>query len=128
MIYPVELDGVIPFMLNHCWHTVPLVTALLEALVVFHRYPSNFQAAVIGFLFSTSYIVWIVWVFTKAGIWPYPFFKIIPMPGLPLFFAANFTIELVFYFTGKLVCYLRWKGNDVIVVVIIGVVMMGDDD
>ena len=110
MIYPLELDSLIPSSLNHCWHTMPLVAALLEALVVFHRYPSNFHAMIVNFIVSTIYIVWIVWVFTTASIWPYPFFQIIPMPGLPLFFGANFVILLMLYQVGKLVCYFRWKG------------------
>lgn len=110
LVYPLVLDKHIPVSLNHCWHTAPLILVLLETLVVFHRYPSNIGAMVSNFLVSTLYIVWIVWVFTKASIWPYPFFKFIPLPGLPVFFAVNFFIVVMFYFLGKLFCYLGWKG------------------
>ena len=130
MVYPKELDGLIPSSLNHCWHTFPLAAALLEALVVFHRYPGNFQALVVNFTVSTGYIVWIVWVFTKASIWPYPLFKIIPLPGLPVFFLANFLIILAFYQIGKLVCYLRWKGRCIFMIIwpALNLGIMGDDD
>ena len=112
MIHPAEIDKYIPASLNHCHHTFPVLLVLLESLIVFHRYPNNTVASFLNFLTSTLYIVWIVWVFTKAGIWPYPFFKLIPLPGLPVFFTVNFFIFLMFYFLGKAVCYLRWKGKD----------------
>ena len=111
MVYPHEVELVIPSILNHFWHTAPLLLVFLELLVVFHRYPSNTIAtcAVLGL--STSYIVWIVWVFTNAAIWPYPFFKLIPLPALPIFFIINLVIITTFYFVGKWGCYLRWKGE-----------------
>lgn len=110
VIYPLELDQYIPQSLNHCWHTLPIIFTFLEAFVVFHRYPSVMSATFTAFVGSTAYIIWIVFVFTKAGIWPYDFFKMIPFPALPLFFVANFLIVLGFQFVGRLCCYLRWKG------------------
>lgn len=110
MVYPQELDKYIPSYLNHCWHTVPAIFIVLEAIIVFHRYPSKMLSAVFVFVISTTYIVWIVLVFTKANIWPYPFFRIIPLPALPVFFTVNFIIALLLHFVGRLCCYLRWKG------------------
>ena len=111
MVYPQELDKYIPAMLNHCWHTLPLFSGILEALVVFHRYPSHMTAVSCVFVFSTLYIIWIVWVFTNANIWPYPFFKLFPLPSLPLFFLANFIIAVMFQLFARVFCYLRWKGD-----------------
>lgn len=110
LIHPAELDEYIPVSLNHCQHTFPLLLVVLEGLIVFHRYPSNAVAALTNFSFSTLYIVWIVWVFTVSGNWPYAVVKVVPLPALPVFFTMNFFISLVFYFLGKFFCYLRWKG------------------
>lgn len=111
MVHPAELDQYIPSILNHLYHTAPIVLSFLEALTVFHRYPSNPSAVLAVFLVSTAYIVWIVWVFTRASIWPYGFFEVMPLPVIPLFFLFSFLVCLGFYFLGKLCCYLRWKGN-----------------
>ena len=110
LVHPVEMDKYIPPSLNHCQHTFPLLLVALEAIIVFHRYPSNTIATFTNFTFSTMYIIWIVWVFTMSGIWPYPFFKLVPLPALPVFFFVNFFICLTLYFVGKVFCYLRWKG------------------
>lgn len=112
LVFPREIEKHIPPILNHLWHTVPLMLVFLELLVVFHRYLSNMISVFAVFVMSTAYIVWIVWVFTNAGIWPYPFFKIIPLPVLPLFFTASFVLTIGFYFLGKWCCYLRWKGEE----------------
>lgn len=111
LVYPLVLDQYIPVSLNHCWHTFPIVFSFLEALVVFHRYPSSMWGMVVVCGFSSLYIVWIAWVYTAAKIWPYPFFKIIPLPALPVFFLTNFLIAVLFQQFGRLCCYLRWKGK-----------------
>ena len=110
MIHPASLDAYIPVGLNHCTHTLPALFTLLEAVIVFHRYPSTMWCTFIAFVVSTLYIVWIVRIYTVTKTWPYGFLNIIPLPALPLFFLANFFIALAFQFVGKLFCYLRWKG------------------
>jgi len=111
MILSQDEERHIPLALRHCYHTVPVLLVLVELLLVFHRYPSNMRAVMVVFGVSTTYIVWIVWVFTRAGIWPYGFFKLIPLPALPVFFVSNFLITVAFYFLGKWTCYLRWRGE-----------------
>ena len=111
VIYPAVLDNTIPFHLNHLWHTTIILCVFAELVIVFHRYPSNMVAALITLAYSCGYIVWIVWVFTVSRTWPYPFFDIIPLPMLPVFFLVSFLIGLGMYFLGKGLCYLRWKGD-----------------
>ena len=110
LIYPAYLDNTIPFVLNHCWHTLIVVCVLIELVVVFHQLPSNWTAALVTFGYSFAYMIWIVWVFTMSREWPYPFFKDIPLPVLPLFFITCSLIGLGFYYLGKGFCYLRWRG------------------
>ena len=110
-IYPKSLDKTIPFILNHYWHTGIAVTSLIEAVVVFHRYPSNFKAFFMQFLIATVYIVWIVWIFTTVGRWPYPFMKAIPLPLFPVFCLTCLLLDYAFYFVGWLICYIRWRGK-----------------
>ena len=111
MILPREVERHIPHLLSHCFHTAPIILVFLELLLVYHRYPDNMKGILMVFVMCTAYIVWIVWVFTKASIWPYGFFKLIPLPALPVFFLTNFVIAVLFYFAGKWCCYLRWKGE-----------------
>lgn len=115
-IYPERLDKTIPFILNHYWHTGIVLTAIIEAMVVFHRYPSNFKAFVIMSLTATLYIVWMTWVFTATGKWPYPFLEKIPLPLFPVFCLFCLVVDVVFYFIGKLLCHIRWRGNNVRVI------------
>lgn len=110
-IYPERLDKTIPFSLNHCWHTGIAVTSLVEVVVVFHRYPSNIKAFIMQFVIATLYIVWIVWLFTVTGKWPYPFMAKIPLPLFPVFCLTCLFIDVGFYFIGKALCYVRWRGK-----------------
>ena len=118
LIYPAYMDNTIPFVLNHCWHTFIVVCVLIELVFVFHPLPSNWTAALITFGYSFAYMIWIVWVFTMSREWPYPFFTAIPLPVLPLFFITCSLIGLGFYYLGKLLCYLRWKGMQVLAVIV----------
>ncbi len=111
LIYPLALDKTIPFELNHLWHTTIVVCVLIELVVVFHRFPSNWTAIIITFIYSFGYMIWIVWIFTMSRKWPYPFFNLIPPPVIPLFFLVCSLIGVLFYFLGKGLCYLRWPGK-----------------
>lgn len=113
LIYSQELDKTIPFVLNHFWHTVPLLCVFAELLIVFHPYPSNMGATLVVVSFSFLYIFWTIWVYTSVKIWPYPFFDIIPPLMLPGFFLVCFLIQLTIYHVGKGFCYLRWKGDSI---------------
>ena len=114
-MFPQELDAFIPSLHNHFCHTVPIIMTFLEAMVVFHQYPSYMVGILVVFIVCTLYIVWIVWVFTITNVWPYPFIKLIPLPVLPVFFTANYVISVLFYLVGKFTSYLRWKGKQVTV-------------
>jgi len=102
------LDEFIPQILNHYWHTFITVAVLIELLVVFHRYPSTGVAATVSFLYSTAYIIWMVWVFTNTKLWPYPFLNKMPPPLISLFFAGCFFVGLGMYLLGKRIAYLWW--------------------
>ena len=110
-IYPAELDKTIPFILNHFWHTGIIITSLIEVVVVFHRYPSNFKAFLMQFAIATAYIMWMVYLFNVTGRWPYPFIKLIPLPLFPVFCLSCLLVDVVFYFIGKFLCQLRWRGE-----------------
>lgn len=110
-IYPERLDKTIPFVLNHYWHTGIAITSIIEAVVVFHRYPSNFKAILMQSLMATLYVVWITLVFSVTGKWPYPFMRAIPLPLFPVFCLACLSVDVIFYFVGKFLCHFRWRGN-----------------
>ena len=111
LVYPENLDKLIPSDLNHHWHTGIIVTSLIEIIVVFHRYPSNFRAFIMQFLITTAYLVLIVWIFSVTNKWPYPFLAMIPLPLFPVFCVINLLIFVVFYYIGKVLCYFRWRGK-----------------
>ena len=119
LIYPTFLDNTIPTILNHLWHTTVVLCALVELVVVFHRFPGNWTATLVTFGYSFSYMIWIIWVFTMSRAWPYPFFNVIPLPLLPLFFLACSFIGLLFYFLGKMLCYLRWPSELIVEAIVL---------
>lgn len=110
-VYPVYLDEHIPSMLNHYWHTTIVVGVFLELVVVFHRFPSNMTALWVIFLFTTTYITWIVSVFSNAQVWPYPFMDLMPVPLFPVLFLACFFVTVAMYALGMNLGYLRWNAR-----------------
>ena len=111
LIHPERLDKLIPVELNLHHHAGIMVTSIIEILIVFHRYPSNFRAYMIQFLVTTLYLFWTVWVFSVTSKWSYPFMEKIPLPIFPVFCAINLMIYVAFYYVGKLLCYFRWRGK-----------------
>ena len=95
-------------LLNHLWHSTILLYALVEMLLVFHRYPSNAVAAAFIFIYSSCYIAWLVWIVIVSDIWVYPFLKMMPPVLTSVFFAASIFVFLGIYFVGKMISYLRW--------------------
>ena len=68
----------------------------------------------IQFLVTTLYLFWTVWVFSVTSKWSYPFMEKIPLPIFPIFCAINLMIYVAFYYVGKLLCYFRWRGKGMI--------------
>ena len=110
LIHPERLDKLIPFDLNQHEHTGIMIVSLIEMMVVFHRYPSNFKAFMMQFLITTLYIIWIVWVFSVTGRWSYTFLQKLPLPIFPIFCIINLLVYVAFYYIGKVFCYFRWRG------------------
>ncbi len=111
LIFPKELDEFIPAALVHYAHTAILITALIELVLVFHRFPSNMVGIGMMFTYSTAYIIWIVWNFTVTKTWVYPFIDKMPLPVITVFFAGCFFFNVAVYFGGKVLCYLTWRGT-----------------
>ena len=107
-IYPAFLDEYLPQDINHYWHTTVALCVLIEAILVFHRYPSTFTSNALVFAYSTAYVVWSVSVYTKSGKWAYPFLHVIPVPLIPVFFAACFFFTLFMFYVGRWINYYRW--------------------
>lgn len=114
LIHPERLDKLIPVELNLHHHAGIIVTSIIEIVVVFHRYPSNFRAFMMQFLITTLYLFWTVWVFSVTGKWSYPFLAKLPLPIFPIFCAVNLLIFVVLYYVGKLLCYFRWRGKGMV--------------
>ena len=95
-------------LLNHLWHSTIVLCAMVEMLLVFHRYPSNGVAATFIFVYSGGYIAWVIWIVIVSDFWVYPFLKMMPPVLTSIFFAASIFLLLGIYFVGKVIACLRW--------------------
>ena len=108
LIHSRSLDKYIPPFLNHLLHTAILPCALME-LYHHHLYLSRLKALLCILVYFGVYLLWLLWIYFVAGIWPYKLFYSIPIPVLPLFFALCLTIYMGFYIFGEMLTNHRKK-------------------
>lgn len=84
VLYAISPDNILPKSeqqyqpvlgyFNQVAHTGPIVSTVIEAIMVFHQPPSSFIVGCLGgLLYGTAYAVWVYWIEFKAGFWVYPF-------------------------------------------------------
>ncbi|XP_075032896.1 androgen-dependent TFPI-regulating protein-like isoform X2 [Mixophyes fleayi] len=108
LVYPKELDSIIPQWLNHTMHTFILPLLLIELLACSHQYPSKKSGLATLMVFCFAYLSWILWVYYASGIWVYPILAKLDAVGMSVFFAISFLIMVPFYCLGEWLTQLRW--------------------
>ncbi|XP_056405051.1 androgen-dependent TFPI-regulating protein-like [Hyla sarda] len=108
LVYPKDLDSIIPHWLNHAMHTAILPLVLIELLACSHHYPSKKNGFAVLLVFSIAYLSWVQWVHFAADIWVYPILAKLDAVGMLVFFASSFFVILAFYCLGEWLTRLRW--------------------
>eukprot|EP00061_Rhincodon_typus_P015954 g43910.t1 len=88
LVYPEQLDKIIPTWLNHAMHTVVLVLLMLELFVVQHRWPNHKGCLAVLVTFCSSYLLWVLWIQHRSSIWVYPILEVLSPIGLCIFLTA----------------------------------------
>ena len=103
-------DKLYPFWMNHGYHTLPIVTAFIQAYVIQHTYPRK-RFAFIGLVVVNSlYIGWLFWIAYRANFWVYPILSKMSIYGVLMFVAGSGALSFGLYFVGKKFSDLVWKG------------------
>ncbi|XP_073438567.1 androgen-dependent TFPI-regulating protein-like isoform X1 [Dendrobates tinctorius] len=108
LVYPKELDSIIPQWLNHAMHTFILPLMLIELVTCSHQYPSKKSGLAVLVSFGIVYLSWVYWVHYAADIWVYPILAKLDAVGMLVFFTSSFLIMLTFYLFGEWLTRLRW--------------------
>ncbi|XP_048406481.2 androgen dependent TFPI regulating protein 1 isoform X2 [Stegostoma tigrinum] len=107
LVYPEQLDKIIPTWLNHAMHTVVLVLLMLELFVVQHRWPNRKGCLVVLVTFCSSYLLWVLWIRHRSSIWVYPILEALSPIGLCIFLTAAVLVTVCLYVVGEKLH--RWK-------------------
>ncbi|XP_067324314.1 androgen-induced gene 1 protein-like [Anolis sagrei] len=108
LVYPKELDDINPSWLNHSMHTTILPLLFIELYICPHKYPSRIKGIFGLAFFAVTYLVWILWVHYKSGIWAYPVLGVLSPGGMVIFFFVTFVIMVTFYFLGEQLTNWLW--------------------
>uniref|UniRef100_A0A1B6CZW9 Androgen-dependent TFPI-regulating protein n=1 Tax=Clastoptera arizonana TaxID=38151 RepID=A0A1B6CZW9_9HEMI len=108
LIFPKEIDPVLPPWVNHSLHTTTSVIVFIEMLITPHQYP-KFRDAVIGISsYLALYLICLLWTYFESGIWLYPVFKIANWPIKIVLFASLFLLAISLYSIQQFISSLRW--------------------
>ncbi|XP_022710378.1 androgen-dependent TFPI-regulating protein-like [Varroa jacobsoni] len=97
LIFPKRVEKYYPNWVNHCSHSLIVVTALVESLLSPHYQPSrgaSFKALLTWF---TTYLLWVLYLGLIHDVWVYPVMQVLSPVGLTAFFIGCFIIVLALH-------------------------------
>ncbi|XP_068706823.1 androgen-induced gene 1 protein-like [Montipora foliosa] len=112
LIFPKQLDKIIPPWLNHLLHTWCAVAVIMEGAFIKHKYPRNRVGLGLLLSFGVAYLLWISWVAHVAGFWVYPVLRVMPLSGKIAFFVFGGCVLVLFYFFGKWKTRFIWGASE----------------
>lgn len=110
IIYPVELDLVVPIWMNHLIHTNIMVLIVLEVILCPHFYSDRKEGLARSCVVPIVYTLCLLITNAIRGTWPYPLFGMIGHLGRALFFTFTYFIVWVAYVSGEKINGWLW-GN-----------------
>ncbi|XP_007882691.1 androgen-induced gene 1 protein [Callorhinchus milii] len=110
LVYPREMDDIIPQWLNHAMHSVILMPLLMEVWLVSHHYPSRVSGLVMLSAFCSLYLIWVMWIHSVSGIWVYPILAKLNPVAKVVFLAVAVISTAPLYLLGEKLEHIRW-GN-----------------
>jgi FAR-17a/AIG1-like protein len=111
LIYPVSFEATIPPYMNHIQHTFPLISVLLDMLLIDHSYHSSTLRLDLAMVCAVSitYVGVLVFVWVNEGIWVYPFIGLLPDLAKVAFFAFGVFLVALVYYGGMITSGTLWR-------------------
>ncbi|XP_046399910.1 androgen-dependent TFPI-regulating protein-like [Ischnura elegans] len=108
VIYPVDLDLVVPRWMNHVIHTNILVLIILEVILCPHDYSPRSESFPRMCVVPVSYIICLLTTIAIRGTWPYPLLGMIGHLGRFLFFPFSFLVVWLSSLAGERINAKLW--------------------
>ncbi|ESO83167.1 hypothetical protein LOTGIDRAFT_96291, partial [Lottia gigantea] len=108
LIYPRELDKIIPSWVNHVQHTTVLPFLILEKILIHHQYPSKVKGITVILAFAAAYLIWILWIAYVADLWVYPVLKVLDPAQKAVFIFFLFLLFISLYLIGESLTKFIW--------------------
>lgn len=106
-----EEEKLVPWWMNHGYHTLPIALALFQAYAIHHSYPRKRMALISIVAVDGLYIIWLFYVAYHANIWVYPFMAKMSMFGVLLFLAICVALSFGCYYLGKKFTDFVWRNE-----------------
>ncbi|XP_029033029.1 androgen-induced gene 1 protein-like isoform X3 [Osmia bicornis bicornis] len=113
LVFPKALDPYFPWWLNHLMHTTIVASILIEIIVAPRKYPKRLKGILGIQALMVSYLIWMLIIFSKSGVWVYPIFHVLNLPTRTLFCITMLAYSTVLYVIGESLDNFIW-GNEYI--------------
>lgn len=113
LVMPKAIDAFFPAWLNQTVHTNIMVFALIEMILLHHKYPSRKSALTGLSIFMVGYLAWIHVIFYNTGIWVYPVLSVLNWPQRILFYIFTLSVPIFFFYIGEFFNKIVWSKNRV---------------
>ncbi|KAL5014095.1 hypothetical protein ScPMuIL_008365 [Solemya velum] len=111
LVYPKELDKIIPAWMNHAMHTTVLPLLLLEKYLIYHKYPCR-RDGMLGLLFFASlYAAWIFWIAYYVDLWVYPILQVLQIHERAIFIVLLYAFFISIYILGEAITKFLWRNH-----------------
>lgn len=97
LIFPEVLEKFYPAWLNHLSHTAIVFTAVIEALVNYHRQPSRKFGLATMLVFGGVYLALIEYLGLVHDVWVYPVLEVLSSAGFCAFLGSCVCVIFAFY-------------------------------
>ncbi|XP_070208465.1 androgen-induced gene 1 protein-like isoform X1 [Littorina saxatilis] len=109
LVYPRELDALIPPWLNHVMHTTVLPLLLVEKYLVYHHHPRRHNGIFILSAFALLYLAWILWIAFAADLWVYPVLRVMQNHERAIFIMFLLMFFISIYLLGEALTKFLWR-------------------
>ncbi|XP_036893854.1 androgen-dependent TFPI-regulating protein isoform X2 [Sturnira hondurensis] len=108
LVYPKQLDNILPVWLNHAMHTSIFPFSLVEIILRPHCYPMRKKGLTLLTVASIAYISRVLWIYLKTGTWVYPVLAKLSAVGLAAFFSFSYIFSVSIYLLGEKLNHWKW--------------------
>ncbi|KAK9506309.1 hypothetical protein O3M35_008268 [Rhynocoris fuscipes] len=108
LILPIELDKIVPPWLNHSLHTLNAVLAIMDIILIKHRFPTWTKAINGMACYLTIYGICLFGTYFQSGVWLYPILGLLNWPQRILFSVISISLAIVMHGLMKLLHTIVW--------------------